>query len=146
MKNGFQSSSLKFLQINSTQKAESYEIDYCRVVVSFLKEFSLQEEHLHSARVFFYPMSRTEQLPIFFFISSSLVFLISIILKLIDHYLHLYEKVNFDLPYSTLLLIWIWIWEYNLTSDTFYTIVTAIIFTFLSIFLEIRKGFLLKIK
>ena len=63
------------------------------MVVSFVKEFCLQEEHLHSARMFFYPMTRTEQLPLDAAIAPGVLFTLSTILLLISRFIKNYPQI-----------------------------------------------------
>jgi hypothetical protein len=103
--------------------------------VSFVKEFCLQEEHLHSARTFFYPLSRVDQLPIMAFMVSSLIFTAAVIIHLIDTFIRGFERHIIDLPYRILAVLYAWMVEYYLTHNNFYTLLLATAF-FLGSILE----------
>lgn len=96
-------------------------------MVSFVREFNLQEEHLHSARVFFYPMSRTEQLHLGAFVRSGLVFTIAVIIFLIDQFIKLYDKNIVSYPLSIVFVILIWTYEFSYLSSNLYALILALL-------------------
>lgn len=143
---GFRQQRLSLLLRIELIRLKSTFFDIIRIVVSFLNEFSLQEEHLHSAATYYYPISRTLQLPIMGYMSTSLLFSIGVVTYLINKFLGNYEKMNLNLPLPILVVSWIWVWEYGLMSSTFFTLLIAITLAFLSIGTDMHKVLILKVK
>ena len=83
---------------------------------------SLQEEHLHSARMFFYPMSRMEQLPIDAFIASGFIFTLSSIILLMSKFIKHFEELKLDLPLRVIAILLVWVYEYELRGSITFTL------------------------
>ena len=57
-----------------------------RFVVSFVNEFGMQEDHLHSASTVYYPVSKTYFAPLMLFLSPSLLFFTALAVYLLNLY------------------------------------------------------------
>jgi hypothetical protein len=66
----------------------------------------MQEDHLHSANTFYYPISRSYFAPILLFLYPSLLFFSALAIHLIDRFIKEDYKIEFNIEPKVVIIVY----------------------------------------
>lgn len=101
----------------------------------------MQEDHLHSAISFYYPISKTYFAPLLTALYPSLLFFIAIVLFLLRRFISNDYKNSMNFEPGMLFLVYVMVCEYCCLADYTFSILLAIVMVGLSALLDIYSLF-----